>query len=101
LGPEEKEAERMGKRKPPVFPEPVWAQAMRSRPPATMGMEYFWTGVGVVSGRVDVLDQDRVEGRAGELGDGLGDVSTGSLDGDRLVLVKVDSGVLEKRKNGG
>jgi hypothetical protein len=58
-------------------------------------------GRGGVSGRVDVLDQDRVEGRAGELGDGLGDVSTGSLDGDRLVLVEVDSGVLEKRKNGG
>ena len=37
----------MGKRKPPVFPEPVWAHAIRSRPPATMGMEYFWTGVGV------------------------------------------------------
>ena len=27
---------------------PVWAQAMRSRPPITMGMEYFCTGVGFV-----------------------------------------------------
>lgn len=57
-GPTAKDAERMGKRKPPVFPEPVWkanqhtsamqsetgltwAQAIKSRPPATMGIEYF------------------------------------------------------------
>jgi hypothetical protein len=33
--------ERMGKRKPPVFPEPVWAQAMRSLPDMTIGIEYF------------------------------------------------------------
>ena len=25
---------------------PVWAEAIRSRPPVTMGIEYFWTGVG-------------------------------------------------------
>ena len=26
----------------------TWAQAIKSLPPATIGMEYFWTGVGVV-----------------------------------------------------
>ena len=37
---------RIGKRNPAVFPEPVCAQAMRSRPFVTIGIEYFWTGVG-------------------------------------------------------
>lgn len=37
----------MGKQKAAVLPEPVWAHAMRSRPCRQMGMEYFWTGVGL------------------------------------------------------
>ena len=37
----------MGKQKAAVLPEPVWAQAMRSRPFRAMGMAYFWTGVGL------------------------------------------------------
>lgn len=36
----------MGKRKEAVFPEPVCAQAIKSRLLRTMGMLYFWTGVG-------------------------------------------------------
>jgi hypothetical protein len=38
----------MGKRKPPVLPLPVWAHAMRSRLEVEMGMDHFWTGVGLV-----------------------------------------------------
>lgn len=38
----------MGKQKAAVFPDPVWAQAMRSRPCRQMGMEYRCTGVGLV-----------------------------------------------------
>jgi len=29
-----------------VFPDPVWAQAIRSRPAEIMGIPCFWTGVG-------------------------------------------------------
>ncbi len=35
-----------GIRKAAVFPDPVCAQAIRSRPPRIMGMECFWIGVG-------------------------------------------------------
>ena len=38
----------MGKQKAAVFPEPVWAQAIKSLPFRQMGMEYLWTGVGLV-----------------------------------------------------
>lgn len=38
---------RMGRRKAAVFPEPVWAQAIRSRPPIMIGKAYFCTGVGL------------------------------------------------------
>ena len=38
----------MGKQKAAVLPEPVCAQAMRSRPAMPMGMEYRCTGVGFV-----------------------------------------------------
>ena len=37
----------MGKRKAAVLPEPVWAQAIKSRDAITMGMAFFWTGVGL------------------------------------------------------
>ena len=46
-GPALKMRLRTGRRKAAVFPEPVWAQAIRSRLPTIMGMAYFWTGVGV------------------------------------------------------
>jgi hypothetical protein len=35
-------------RKAAVFPDPVWAQAIRSRPPQTMGTECFCTGVNLL-----------------------------------------------------
>lgn len=38
---------RIGTRKAAVFPEPVWAQAMRSRRAIMMGIAYFCTGVGL------------------------------------------------------
>ena len=38
----------MGTRKAAVFPEPVWAQDMRSLLARMMGIECFWTGVGFV-----------------------------------------------------
>jgi len=37
-----------GNKNAAVFPDPVWALAMRSRPLSTIGNEYFWTGVGTV-----------------------------------------------------
>ena len=38
----------MGTRKAAVLPEPVWAQDMRSLLARMMGIECFWTGVGLV-----------------------------------------------------
>merc|ERR1740129_1245942 len=38
----------MGRRKAAVFPEPVWAQDMRSRPDMMMGRQSFCTGVGTL-----------------------------------------------------
>ena len=38
----------MGKEKAAVLPDPVWAQAMRSRPASAIGMACFCTGVGFV-----------------------------------------------------
>ena len=37
---------RIGRRKAAVLPEPVWAQPMRSLLAFTIGMAYFWMGVG-------------------------------------------------------
>ena len=37
-----------GRRKAAVFPEPVWAQAMRSLLARMVGRPYFWMGVGTV-----------------------------------------------------
>ena len=51
-------------------------------------------GRGGVSGRLDVLEEDGVEGRVGELGDGVGDALAGSLDGNIGVSVKVETGGL-------
>jgi hypothetical protein len=38
---------RIGTRKAAVLPEPVWAQAMRSRRDIMIGIAYFCTGVGL------------------------------------------------------
>ena len=46
-GPFSQIMERMGRRKAAVFPDPVWAQAMRSLLAMMMGRAYFWTGVGL------------------------------------------------------
>eukprot|EP00042_Codosiga_hollandica_P051259 m.626658 g.626658 ORF g.626658 m.626658 type:complete len:338 (+) comp58246_c0_seq2:519-1532(+) len=46
-GPSRKMWVKMGIRKAAVFPEPVWAQAMRSRRPRMIGMACFCTGVGL------------------------------------------------------
>lgn len=55
---------------------------------------------GLVSSKVDVLEQTRVDRRVGlgEDGAGLGDTLTSSLDGDVGVLVKVDTGGLKSCK---
>ena len=47
-GPPWKTRLRMGRRKAAVFPEPVWAQAMRSLLLRMMGMACFCTGVGLL-----------------------------------------------------
>jgi len=52
-----------------------------------------WGGGGV--SRVgDVLEQDRVDGRVGELGHGLGHSATSRLDRDVGILVEIDTGGL-------
>lgn len=38
----------MGNKKAAVFPEPVWAHAIRSRPEDITGMEHFCIGVGIL-----------------------------------------------------
>ena len=52
---------RMGSRKAAVLPEPVCAQAMRSRFPMMMGRAYFCTGVGLEYS----ANCKRIEGRRG------------------------------------
>lgn len=42
----------------------------------------------------DVFQQDRVQRRVGELSNGLRDAGTGGFDGDVVVLLKVNTGVL-------
>lgn len=39
---------KIGRRKAAVLPDPVWAQAIKSRPLIITGIVCFWTGVGVV-----------------------------------------------------
>jgi hypothetical protein len=53
-------------------------------------------GRSLVSGKINVVEQCRVDGGLGIGKDshGLGDIGSGSLDGDIGVLVKVDTGVL-------
>ena len=46
LGPLTSKREITGNRKPAVFPDPVWAQAIISPPLIPIGIEYFCTGVG-------------------------------------------------------
>mmetsp|Transcript_44847 Transcript_44847/g.118506 ORF Transcript_44847/g.118506 Transcript_44847/m.118506 type:complete len:95 (-) Transcript_44847:319-603(-) len=46
-GPLRSNDSRQGTMKAQVLPLPVWAQAIRSRPDTTMGIECFWTGVGL------------------------------------------------------
>merc|ERR1719234_2576522 len=38
----------MGKRKAAVLPEPVWAHAIMSLEAKTIGMPFFWIGVGLL-----------------------------------------------------
>ena len=45
--PERRMLVMMGKQKAAVLPDPVWAQAIRSRPARPMGMLYRCTGVGL------------------------------------------------------
>lgn len=49
----------------------------------------------VVSSKLDVSQQVLLEGRRGESVDGLGHVVTGGLDGNLVVVIKVDTGGLE------
>lgn len=49
----------------------------------------------LVSSKGNVGDEVLVKRRTSELGDGLGDIMTGRLDGDVVVLVKVDTGSLD------
>lgn len=48
----------------------------------------------LVVGELDVLKEVRVDGRRGELDDGLGDVGSCGLDGDVGVGIEVDAGLL-------
>ncbi len=48
-------------------------------------------GRGLVTGILDVLEEHRVEVLIGESENGLGDIGTGSFDGDVSVSVKVDT----------
>ena len=47
-GPPQHAKDRTGRRNAAVFPDPVWAHAMRSLFPIMMGRAYFCTGVGLV-----------------------------------------------------
>lgn len=47
-----------------------------------------------VLGELNVLEEKGVQRRAGESEDGIGDVVAGGLDGDVVVLFKVDTGAL-------
>jgi hypothetical protein len=51
-------------------------------------------GGDLVVGEFDVAAEMLIQRRGGELGDGLGNVLTGSLDGDVVVLLEVDTGLL-------
>jgi len=44
--------------------------------------------------QLDVLQQMIIEGRVGEFEDRLGNIVTGSLNGDVVVLLEVDTGLL-------
>ena len=104
----------MGKRKPPVFPEPVWVESgdeskwtLEKRGKTYLGashqipsasdngdgvlLDWGWGGIG---GITDVLEEDGVEGRAGEAENRLRDAGASGLDGDVVVFLKVDTGVL-------
>jgi len=54
-----------------------------------------------VAGQLDVRDEVVVERRVGEVQDGLRNISTGGLDGDVVVLLEVDTGVLLRGVLGG
>lgn len=41
----------MGRAKAAVFPEPVWAMPRTSSPARILGMQWSWTGVGLVMPR--------------------------------------------------
>ena len=55
-GPSQKILFRMGTKKAAVFPDPVCAQAIRSRLARITGIEFFCTGVGVVYCAISIFD---------------------------------------------
>jgi hypothetical protein len=54
----------------------------------------LYRGGDLVSGELDVAQKMVVQGRVRETGDGLGNTLTGSLNGDIVVLLEVDTRVL-------
>jgi hypothetical protein len=54
----------------------------------------LYRGGNLVSGELDVAQKMVIERRVRETCDGLGNTLTGSLDGDVVVLLEVDTGVL-------
>ena len=108
------EAERMGKRKPPVFPEPVCVGNGMSEKAQRGGHARAYLSAGEqitlssndrngillhrrwsrVACETDVFKQHRVERGIRKGGGGLWNTSTGGFNRYFLVLFKVDAGVL-------
>ncbi len=80
----------MGNRKPQSCQSRFGAQAMRSRPDMTIGMELLlhWRRR-FIAGQLDVAEQVVIERRIGEDCDGFGNVLTRGLDWDVIVLSKL------------
>jgi len=112
-GPLVNEAERMGKRKPPVFPEPVCVELMSKKVQCGgYTRHYLSAGEQVavssndrdgillhrrgsrVACESDVLEQERVERGMCKGGDRVWNTSTGGFNRNFLVLFKVDPSVL-------
>ena len=102
----------MGNRKPPVLPEPVYRSLvsdMKFWHDATTHLRagHQVTVVGDDGDRIlldggrrrvvrhsDILQKNGVQGRVGKLEYGLGDASARGLNGDVVVLLEVDTGLL-------
>ena len=102
----------MGNRKPPVLPEPVYRSLvsdMKFWHDATTHLRagHQVTVVGDDGDRVlldrgrrrvvrhsNILQKNGVQGRVGKLEYGLGDASARGLNGDVVVLLEVDTGLL-------